>query len=182
MKEEPSFRGFIVTHVQACLADPNKIRVIAEATKNVGEILPYLNALLPNATYGLAGPTLTFKRDWRIITLYPHVVVMAKADDEEDALAILEWLRDLINETYRRRDEIMPRFERRRMLGPFDIYALLPRTDCKACGEATCVAFACGLLEGRHKPEGCTVLEGTGRARICQMMGLSASEVVTSGS
>jgi ArsR family metal-binding transcriptional regulator len=55
---------------------------------------------------------------------------------------------DLLNQTWARRDEIEPRPEGCRVPRPLDVYELLPRTNCRACGEPTCMAFAFGLLEG----------------------------------
>ena len=38
---------------------------------------------------------------------------------------------------------------------PLDLYELLPRSNCRGCGEATCMAFVFGLLEARHRPGEC---------------------------
>lgn len=40
-----------------------------------------------------------------------------------------------------------------------EIYQLLPKTNCKICGEATCMAFAVKLIKGGAKIEECTPLE-----------------------
>ena len=40
--------------------------------------------------------------------------------------------------------------ERRRAPRLLDIYALLPQTNCKQCGEATCMAFAVGLIQQKR--------------------------------
>ncbi|MGE5603863.1 MAG: (Fe-S)-binding protein, partial [Nitrososphaerales archaeon] len=57
-----------------------------------------------------------------------------------------------------RRAEIEPKPESRRVPRPLDVYELLPRTNCRACGAATCMAFAFGLLESRHQPDECHFL------------------------
>jgi ArsR family metal-binding transcriptional regulator len=75
-----------------------------------------------------------------------------------EGLALLAAMRDLLNRTWARRDEIQPRHEGRRVPRPLDVYELLPRTNCRACGEATCMAFAFGLLESRYRPEECPSL------------------------
>ena len=168
---EEFFRGYTITHILDCLADPTKIRVIAAAERLVDDVFPHLNAILPNASYSPGANTLTIKREYRLITLYPHVAVMAKIDDEDDALAILAWLRDLINDAYARREEITPCYEHRRMVGFLDVYRLLPATDCKACGEATCLAFAVGLTEGRHDLADCPGLDPAHRERLASLLG-----------
>ncbi|MHC1590512.1 MAG: (Fe-S)-binding protein [Candidatus Helarchaeales archaeon] len=40
----------------------------------------------------------------------------------------------------------------------FQIYKLLPKTNCKKCGEATCMAFATKLLNRLQDLENCTPL------------------------
>lgn len=76
----------------------------------------------------------------------------------DEGLALLTTVRDLVNKTWARRDEIQPKPEGRRVPRPLDVYELLPRTNCRACGEATCMAFAFGLLESRHRAEECPSL------------------------
>ncbi len=57
-------------------------------------------------------------------------------------------------DTWCRRQSITPRHEASRLLGPLDVYVLLPKLNCHACGEATCMAFAFELLlGGRRLPE-----------------------------
>lgn len=84
---------------------------------------------------------------------------MAKVDGEEDAVVQLRWFQELCNDTWRRREEITPCHERRKLLGPLDAYWLLPKLNCKACGEATCMAFAFGLLLGGHQLSECPRLQ-----------------------
>jgi len=41
---------------------------------------------------------------------------------------------------------------------PLDVYALLPQTNCRRCGEAACMAFAFALLEARRQTDECPLL------------------------
>jgi acetyl-CoA decarbonylase/synthase complex subunit gamma len=43
-------------------------------------------------------------------------------------------------------------------LSPLDVYKLLPRTNCKECGEENCMAFATKLVNREKTLEGCTPL------------------------
>jgi ArsR family metal-binding transcriptional regulator len=147
--------GFAITHVLDCLADPTKNRVIAELWNDVSPVFPYLNAIVPNLVYSPGVNTVTLKRAWRILTFYPRVAVMAKVDGAEDAVTQLRWFQELCNDTWRRRNEITPCYERRKLLGPLEVYRLLPRLNCRACGEATCMAFAFGLLWEEHRLAEC---------------------------
>ena len=42
------------------------------------------------------------------------------------------------------------------------VYKLLPQTNCKQCGEATCMAFAFGLAQHQHRPAECPHLQDGG--------------------
>jgi ArsR family metal-binding transcriptional regulator len=169
------WRSFAITHVLDCIADPTKNRVIAELSDDISPVFPYLNAIISNLMYIPGTETVTIKREWRILTFYPHVAVMAKVDGAEDAVAQLIWFKDLCNDTWRRREEITPHYERRKLLGPLDVYRLLPKLNCQACGEATCMAFAFGLLMGgHHLPECPRLQEGAfveGGLRLEELLG-----------
>lgn len=43
-------------------------------------------------------------------------------------------------------------------LSPLQLYKYLPGTNCRACGESSCMAFASTLIERKHKAEDCTPL------------------------
>jgi len=150
--------SFEITHVLPCLADPCKIRFHARPSADLSAALPYLNAVLPKAVYHHATPALTFTREHRIICLQPLQVTGAKVDDLDDARAILDDLRALVNDTWERRAEITPSYDRREGLTPVPIYSLLPKTNCRACGLATCLAFAVELAAERVSVLRCTPL------------------------
>jgi hypothetical protein len=81
------WHSFAITHVLDCIADPTKNRVIAELSDDISPVFPYLNAIISNLMYIPGTGTVTIKREWRILTFYPHVAVMAKVDGAEDAAA-----------------------------------------------------------------------------------------------
>jgi ArsR family metal-binding transcriptional regulator len=137
-------RGIEIEHVLPCLADPDKIRVIAQADVDLSEALPYMNAV-EKCIYNHEGKTLTLKKEHRIINIFGYRVTIAKADDVDDARETLDWLRDLVNKCWARRDEIEPDYSRRDRLTPLDVLRLLPLTNCRKCGEKTCTAFAVRL-------------------------------------
>jgi len=151
----------VITEVFPCIADPAKIRFHAVPSSDLKDVLPYLNAILPGAIYNHDMPALTLLKEHRIISLYPRLITGAKADDAEDARAVLESLRDLINETWARRCEIKPSYSRRERLTALAIYKLLPGTNCGRCGEFTCLAFGVKLAGQEVTVERCApLLEG----------------------
>jgi ArsR family metal-binding transcriptional regulator len=138
-----------VTHTLPCLADPAKIRFHAEPSADLEPVLPYLNAVMQGAVYNHEARALTFTKEDRIISVFPRRITGSKALDVQDACAILDWLRGLINDTWSRREEITPSCERRQRLTALAVYKLLPGTNCRQCGLPTCLAFAVELTSER---------------------------------
>lgn len=134
-----------ITHVAPCPSDGERIRINAAASCDLGEALPYLNAVLPRAIYNPAGPALTFNREGTIFTLYSRTIFMAKVRDLASGQALLEWAREQVNQVWARRGEITPLHQRRNRLTELEIYKLLPGTNCRRCGVPTCLAFAVRL-------------------------------------
>lgn len=159
MNDDLLWHSFTITHVRDCIADPTKNRVVAEFSNDISPVFPYLNAIMTNLMYNPGAETVTIKRGERILTFYPRVATMAKVEGAEDAAAQLAWFKDLCNDTWRRRSEITPCYERRKLLGPLDVYRLLPKLNCEDCGEATCMAFAFGLLLDYHHLSECPSLQ-----------------------
>lgn len=139
-----------IEHVEPCFADANKIRLVARIPVDVSDLLPYLNALLANATYVPERPALTFTKGTRLVTVYPRRVTIAKADDIPDAEETLAWLTERLNHVHEHREEIEPVYEKKVKIKPLDIYGLLPGTNCRECGERSCLAFALLLLQEQH--------------------------------
>ena len=99
--------------------------------------------------------TLTIRRGTRLLSFYERLAIFAKVDGEDDAVAQMTWFRDLCNDLWRRREELTPCVERQRLVGWLDVYGLLPRLNCRECGERTCMAFACSLILGLRELEEC---------------------------
>jgi len=125
-----------------CVADRTKVRFIAHISGDMTEVFPYLNAVMPEACYNARGPTFTFMDGYRMVALYPRRVVVAKADGVVDGWRVLEMIRRRANEAWAGREEIEPSYEMRERPPALEIFRRLPRTNCKACGELTCLAFA----------------------------------------
>jgi len=138
--------SYKITRILPCLADPEKIRVIAEISDEIHEVFPYLNAILKGCIFNHPALTLTIKKDGKLFTLHAHHITLAKIEDEKEAEEILRWLKGLINETYEKREQIEPNYSMAAELKALDIYRLLPGTSCKKCGELTCLAFAVKLV------------------------------------
>jgi ArsR family metal-binding transcriptional regulator len=177
--EEDIFGGCWIVVMAPCVADVSKIRLIAHISGDLTEVLPYLNAEMPAATYCRDAETLTYMDGYRLVSLSARRLTVAKADELVDGWRTLEAIRCLVNDTWARRGSITPCQEMRRRPAALEIYKRLPGTNCRACGEKTCMAFALRLWNGEVEPSLCAaVFSGEhGRLRgpllqICASLGL----------
>jgi ArsR family metal-binding transcriptional regulator len=147
--------SYKITRILPCIADPEKIRVIAEVSGEIHEIFPYLNAIIKGCIYNHPALTLTIRKEEKLITLHANHVTMTLIEDEKEANEILNWLKDLINETYQKRNQIEPNYSSGDTLKPSDVQKLLPGTNCKECGFRSCLAFAFKLVDDKIGIEKC---------------------------
>lgn len=152
------FEDIVITFIEPCIADSKMIRFRAKILGEISELFPYLNAVVPDAVYQKEVPSLTFKREFRLITLYNDRITVAKAINEIDAYDTLEEIKNLIIKTYQDKENIEPMYELRPRPSPLKIYTLLPKTNCKKCGEPTCLAFAVKLVSGEQDLYNCTFI------------------------
>ncbi len=142
-----------------CLAEPGRIIVIATPSPPLDEVLPLIAAISPSViAFNPRTPSLTLRRKPGFITFYRDQVIVTQVKDVSEGLQMISALRDLVNLCWKRRASVKPATEARQAPRPLDVWALLPRTNCKRCGEATCVAFASSLLLHRREVDDCPVL------------------------
>jgi ArsR family metal-binding transcriptional regulator len=159
---EDVFGSAAVMVLAPCVADLSRIRITAHLSGDLSRVFPYLNTEMREGSFTPGGPTFTFMDKYRMVCLYSRRVTMAKADDIVDAWAVLERIRRRANDVWARRDTIGPSYERRERPPALEIYKRLPGTNCKECGELTCLAFAAQLWQGQTTMSRCRpVFAGT---------------------
>ena len=136
-----------LTRTLPCLAEPGKIIVIGQPGRSLSDVIPYLATLPGVIAYNPETLTLTFRRPRGFMTLYPDKVYITQVSNVEEGLQLLKNLTEAINATWEQRAELKAMTTARRAPRWPDIWALLPQTNCKQCGEATCMAFAAALLQ-----------------------------------
>ncbi len=90
--------------------------------------------------------------------LQRRMIVINIVKDEAEAESILEWLRLAINDTWTRRGEIKASFARAPKPRILDILRLLPKTNCRECGQPTCMVIVTLLSEGSKTLDECRLL------------------------
>lgn len=144
--------------IQPCTAQGNRIKIKASLSDDVSGIFPYLNGAIPSAVYNCNRGWLSFRMGEKIVTLFSDHIAVTKLQNETDAYETLDIIRDKINEIYEKWDQITPSNEMKKMPTPIDIYKLLPKKNCRICGEMTCMAFAGKLLTANVSLDACKAM------------------------
>ncbi len=142
-----------------CEPGAERFSAIARLVTDIREVLPYLNATLRGAVYNAAAPALTWKKGGHNVAFHPYQIAVSNVQDRDAAVQELEGLIRLVNRAWERRAEIEPSYQVRRRPGLMEVYALLPRSNCRACGQPTCFVFATKLVAGQVRLEDCPPLQ-----------------------
>ncbi len=153
-----------------CNPSFQSLHCIAHLDQDVGEALPYLNTTLGGFEYMKEPPAVTFRVHGKIITVHAREIAVNALRDEQEAEKIIEWLRREINEAWEKRGEIEPRYEGAPRPKILEILKLLPKTNCRECGETTCMVFSTKVAEGVKGPEDCPALESEKGAKLREYM------------
>ena len=68
------------------------------------------------------------------------------------------------------REDIEPSYEGAPKPKLIEILKLLPKTNCKECGEATCMVFAARMAEGVRGPEDCPPIDSYNKEKLDEYM------------
>ena len=125
-----------------CNAGARTLHCFAHLHDDVSEVLPNLN------------------------TIHARKIAVNALQDEEQAEKIVAWLQREINSTWESREEIEPSVESARQPAMMEVLKLLPRTNCKECGEPTCMVFAVRVIEGAKDQSNCPPLQEDKREEL----------------
>ncbi len=139
-------------------ADEFEYEAIARFPVDIREVLPYLNSKLRNGTYLPDVPAFSWRKDEHKIAFWPDRIAVDQLDSREEAQTLIEELVELVNNIWNERGQILPENTSRENLQPLELYRLLPRPNCKKCGEASCFNFALKLAAGQIELEKCEPL------------------------
>ena len=142
------------------------VHCIAHLDQDISAVLPYLNAVLGGFEFVKDPPTVMFRSQGKFITLHGRKIAINALKDEAEADKILKWLKREINEVWKNRDNIEPSYEGAPKPSVIEILKLLPRTNCRECGESTCMVFAARLADRVKGPENCPPLGVENKQRL----------------
>jgi ArsR family metal-binding transcriptional regulator len=153
-----------------CNAGARTLHCYAHLHDDVGAVLPYLNTVLGGFSYIKEPPALTLKNSGKLITIHPRKIAINALQDEEQAEKIVSWLQREINSTWENREDIEPTMEGQKQPTLLDVLKLLPKTNCKECGEPTCMVFAVRVTEGVKDHTSCPALQGEKRESLANYL------------
>ncbi len=154
-----------------CNPNFQSVHCVAHLEQDIGEVLPYLNTTLGGSNYTQSPPSLTLRVHGKLIALHAREIFVNALNDDAEAEKILNWLKKEINETWEKRETIEPSFETPAVPLMIEILKLLPKTNCRECGEPTCTVFALRAAEGVKGPEDCPKLDAENQARLEAYLG-----------
>jgi ArsR family metal-binding transcriptional regulator len=177
----------LISHYETEIVEPGcspgsgryGLRVVT--VEDISEIMPYINAIAVNAWYDHENATLILKEPGQAFALRPHEIRIARLAEPSRAGEIGIAVVARINSIWAEREKIVPRFETRKLSSVIDIIKLLPRTNCRRCGYATCLAFAAALRSLQAEVESCRPLADPGheaqRQRISDLCDLAGESI-----
>jgi ArsR family metal-binding transcriptional regulator len=160
-------------HLEYC-RPPNPgathLRGLARLDADITDLLPYLNTVLRGHLYMREPPSLTIKYRAKLITFHSREIAINILKDEAEAEEIMAWLQGIINDTWERQGTIIPCFEVPAKPRIMEILKLLPRTNCRACGQPTCLVFATKVSTGEAGPQDCPEMESEAREAMLEYL------------
>ncbi len=145
-------------HLEYC-RPPNPeathLRGLARLDEDITELLPYLNTVLRGHLFMREPPSLTIKYQAKLITFHPKEIAINIVKDEAEAEEIVGWLVGVINDTRAQQETLEASYEVPPKPRILEILKLLPRTNCRECGQPTCLVFATRVSAGEAAPEAC---------------------------
>ncbi len=148
-----------LTKTLPCLAEPGRIIAIGKPNHPLDEVIPYLATLPGIIAYNPETRTLTFRRPHGFMTLYPDKVYITQVVDTAEGLQLFEALNEAVNAVWEKREELAAVMKPKSAPRHLDIWELLPRSNCGACGEATCLAFAVAVIQHKRALVECPPLQ-----------------------
>ena len=145
--------------ISPCRPDSEELVATVRLNVDITPVLPYLNRTLRGAAYNPGAPSLAWKKGEQHVAFWPYKIAVSQLRSRMHAQAMARGLVGLVNRTWERRAEIEPDREGHHHPGPMEICDLLPRTNCRACGQPTCFTFALRLVAGQARLEDCTPLQ-----------------------
>ena len=153
-----------------CNASFQSLNCHAHLEEDISEAIPYLNAVLGGMGFTKSPPSVMFKVHGRLIAVHPKKISINALKDAEEAEKVIEWLRREINEAWEKRHEITPKYDVAKKPQPMEVLKLLPKTNCKECGQPSCLVFSTLIIQGAKGPDDCPPLDSENKQLLTEYL------------
>ncbi|MGB9712057.1 (Fe-S)-binding protein [Dissulfurimicrobium hydrothermale] len=147
-----------VLEAAACHVDKACYKAKIKTEKDLSPVMPYVNAEARVISFDPEGPVIIFRLGRYKVALRPYELAVATVPDLIEGREAVSSAVNYLNALWERRGAITPDNRERKRPQAFDIYKLLPKTNCRACGEASCLAFATKLALAELDIDSCIPL------------------------
>ncbi|NYB51327.1 MAG: Fe-S cluster domain-containing protein [Methanobacteriaceae archaeon] len=153
-----------ITKIMPCMAEEGRVKLAMQLDSALEDVMPIFARKFPpgNVNFIPHKKILTLNTHERVISFFPSgKIMMMNTRDPEEGIEIITYFMEKINQCYLESqegngDEDIS--EKLSKIGPLNIYNCLPKTNCKECGTATCMAFSMKLLSGDATLDQCKPL------------------------
>jgi len=149
-----------------CNASFQSLNCNAHLEEDVSEVIPYLNTVLGGTGFTQSPLSVMFKIHGRLIAVHPDRISINALKDEGEARKIMEWMKNEINDAWENRQEITPTYGVAKKPEIMEVLKLLPKTNCKECGQPTCLVFSTLVIQGAKGAEDCLPLVGDNKRQL----------------
>lgn len=154
-----------------CGSETGMPDLVIHLERDISEVIPYLNSVFGGFQYTREPRSVSFRLNGKLVVVHPREICVSSPGQGPEGEKITQWLREKINDTWERREEIEPRFEGPASPKVLEILKLLPMTNCGLCGLQTCMVFASQAAKGQKNPDDCPPLEGERKAKLVTYLG-----------
>lgn len=142
-----------------CAPGAGRYGVRIALPNDISGVFPYLNAVRENAWYDPENQILIWREAYQAFAFRPHDIRIARVEEPARAAEAARDIVGRVNAVWNDRHHITPLAATRKLPSVIDIFKLLPKTNCKRCGYATCLAFAAAVRSGEAEVDLCLPLE-----------------------
>lgn len=153
-----------------CMPGSTSLHCVADLNEDISEAIPYINATIGGYGYVREPASVSFKMYGKLLTVHARQICVNALKDEEEAENILKWLMKEINEAWKNRDSIEPKYEDPPKPTMVQILKYLPKTNCRECGLPTCTVFATRVASGLKNADNCLPLTGDKKSELEQFL------------
>ena len=149
----------LILEAPGCHPGVNAYRADFMLDTDFSPLLPYINAVAKKAQYYDHIPSIQFELSGHRCAIYPEKVSVGMFENRDQAVSFFNHVKEFINDIADRSLSITPNYKAYRPVPVFEIFKLLPKTNCKECGLSTCMAFAAALSKGEEHLDVCPELQ-----------------------